>query len=326
VMVMFIFNCRLTIVAGAVCFSGGNKAKPAVFLKLKKPRDFRYEAGQTAFIKIPKISKLEWHPFSIASSPFDEHVEFLIDCGHGPHSWTNKLFNTCANARTPDKYGHTVALKPLSEHDKAANPKQRNLSVFLYGPCGSSFQAFDEHEGALLIGAGSGLPSSLSVLRHVFHLKSRNKESKLKRVHFIWTTREFETLMYCWGHLKQNIEHQCGYNQMGAKWSPENDEALESLDWLDLTINSTTMDRDSLKRLIEIERDSPVGRYLIKRLSGGRITNWASIFTTFESLVPSGDIKAFYCGPGAVASVLRAEAKKITSFKIEVSSENFHDN
>jgi len=235
------------------------------------------------------------------------------------------LFDTCANARNPDKYGHTIALKPLSEHDKKANSKQRNLKVYLYGPCGSSFQAFDEHDGAILIGGGSGLPSSLSVLRHVFHLKTRNKSSQLKRVHFVWSTREFESLMWCWGHLKDCIERQCGYNKMGGRWNAENDEALENLDWLDITISSTLMDRESLARLIEIERDSAVGRYLIKRLKGGRIANWAEIFTNFESLVQSDDIKAFFCGPSALAKVLRQEAKKITSFKIEVSSENFHD-
>lgn len=43
------------------------------------------------------------------------------------------------------------------------------MAVHLWGPSGSSFESFSRFKGIVLVGAGVGLPSSLSVLRHLFH-------------------------------------------------------------------------------------------------------------------------------------------------------------
>jgi len=48
-----------------------------VVLELEKP-NFEYLAGQYAFINCPEISRSEWHPFTISSSPEDELLSFHI--------------------------------------------------------------------------------------------------------------------------------------------------------------------------------------------------------------------------------------------------------
>ncbi|EEY67296.1 ferric reductase, putative [Phytophthora infestans T30-4] len=41
---------------------------------------FEYEAGQYAFLCIPSISSLEWHPFTISSSPNEAMTLHSIFC------------------------------------------------------------------------------------------------------------------------------------------------------------------------------------------------------------------------------------------------------
>ena len=39
---------------------------------------FQYHCGQYAFINVPRVSVLQWHPFSISSAPHDSDVTFHI--------------------------------------------------------------------------------------------------------------------------------------------------------------------------------------------------------------------------------------------------------
>jgi len=49
-----------------------------MFLNLVKPKDYDFKPGQYAFINIPEISRFQWHPFSIASSPNNDFMVFMI--------------------------------------------------------------------------------------------------------------------------------------------------------------------------------------------------------------------------------------------------------
>ena len=40
-----------------------------VHLIIKRPRNFRFNAGDYIFINIPGIAKYQWHPFTISSAP-----------------------------------------------------------------------------------------------------------------------------------------------------------------------------------------------------------------------------------------------------------------
>ena len=51
---------------------------------------FRYKAGQYVFLNISSISKLEWHPFTLASSPHDPALKLLIRALPG-HDWSTRL-------------------------------------------------------------------------------------------------------------------------------------------------------------------------------------------------------------------------------------------
>ena len=44
-------------------------ASKVVHLVIKRPRNFKFKAGDYIFINIPAITKYQWHPFTISSAP-----------------------------------------------------------------------------------------------------------------------------------------------------------------------------------------------------------------------------------------------------------------
>ena len=59
-------------------------------LKIAPPQEgkalFLYHAASYAFVNVPEISLLEWHPFTIASAPTDDDISFAIKvCSAGHH-------------------------------------------------------------------------------------------------------------------------------------------------------------------------------------------------------------------------------------------------
>ena len=62
-----------------------------IILKMKRPTLFVFEPGQYAFLRFDSIDR-SWHPFSIASQPSSNEVEFYIEVfGYG--SWTDRLWS-----------------------------------------------------------------------------------------------------------------------------------------------------------------------------------------------------------------------------------------
>ena len=66
-------------------------------LVLTRPEGFEYEAGDYAFLCVPAISRLEWHPFSLVNAPSERgHLAFRIR-RHG--SWTRAVAGLAVGAR-----------------------------------------------------------------------------------------------------------------------------------------------------------------------------------------------------------------------------------
>ncbi|KAE8991350.1 hypothetical protein PF005_g19135 [Phytophthora fragariae] len=79
-------------------------ALPGDIVQIKFPRvrkdtgeEFKYEAGQYAFLCVPAISSLQWHPFTISSSPHEPMVTFHIKA---LGDWTKKLQATVSAVET----------------------------------------------------------------------------------------------------------------------------------------------------------------------------------------------------------------------------------
>lgn len=119
-------------------------------LEIVKPRNFSFTAGEYVFIKIPALSKLEWHPFTISSAPelnevFTLHVRAL-------GNWTN-------------------ALKDLA----AKGPDGQELDVDVQGPYGAPSERVWDSEHAVLIAAGIGVTPFASILQSI-HARRSERE------------------------------------------------------------------------------------------------------------------------------------------------------
>jgi predicted ferric reductase len=126
------------------------------------------EAGMYCFINVPQISAFQWHPFSIASSPFDGIAQMNIKNMGGPGTFTGDLYNL-AKAGTQNG-DHPITLN-------------------VDGPYGPALE-LENHGGLLLLAGGIGITAMHSYFRHLMHLaKLGQLPSSLQHVHLVWTSR-----------------------------------------------------------------------------------------------------------------------------------------
>lgn len=83
-------------------------------LKIDRPPDFDFLAGDYVYLNIPQVAKMEWHPFTISSAPEDEGTSSVSLTITSPHEfrcliseefltlhirvaggWTSKLYEIC---------------------------------------------------------------------------------------------------------------------------------------------------------------------------------------------------------------------------------------
>jgi FAD-binding domain/Ferric reductase like transmembrane component len=139
-------NCR------AVKVLGVNMHEDVVGLKLEKPPgwDNTQRAGMYAFINVPAISKFEWHPFTLSSSPFQAHLGIHVKA---VGDWTKKLHDLM----TEKGFASNNALDShLDSFRNLSASEQMSTAVYIEGPIGASSQGFSDHESVVLIGAGIG--------------------------------------------------------------------------------------------------------------------------------------------------------------------------
>jgi respiratory burst oxidase len=195
-----------------------------VQLRLSKPRSWGgthvHKAGMMAMVKVPQLSSLEWHPFSLTSLPSDDYLEFHIKIAG---DWTTKLCErlvaadppaspslpVAANADKDTDQRNDVEAPPPSEYFPRSNsPGLRNelppavgssLAFLVDGPMSSATQSWADHAAVVLIGSGIGITPAISVLRQV---GASSILPATKRVYFFWVVRNAE----CLGWFAQDLE------------------------------------------------------------------------------------------------------------------------
>ncbi len=62
-------------------------------MKIERPCDFDFHAGDYIYVNIPEVAKFEWHPFTISSAPEDEdYITLHVRVAGG---WTGRLYSIC---------------------------------------------------------------------------------------------------------------------------------------------------------------------------------------------------------------------------------------
>jgi predicted ferric reductase len=135
-----------------------------VELQINKAHPF---PGQFAWVNVPAVSTWEWHPFSLASSPYDGTSKLCIK-NMGKGTFTDKLYQL------------------VHKGDASA------LTVQLDGAYGPMFDPAD-HGAFLLIGGGIGITQVHSTLRTLSQMAVRKElPASLKMVRLIWIGRSPE--------------------------------------------------------------------------------------------------------------------------------------
>ena len=116
-------------------------------LEIKKHPTFQYLAGQYCYINVPQISYWQWHPFSIASSPHENHITFYIKA---QGDWTNELYS-------------------ISSKVTATDPYPRNIPVYIRGPFGAPAQHVGQYEHVILISGGVGGTPFTSITKFAYN-------------------------------------------------------------------------------------------------------------------------------------------------------------
>jgi respiratory burst oxidase len=125
----------------------------------------RHAMGQYAWINIPEIDPIAWHPFTISSAPLDErsthHIKSMGTGANKDGQWTNALYNLVVNRKKYlDSQQQANNTKPID----VALPKKFTLRCRVEGPYGSVLEV-ERYSHILLVGGGIGITPLHSVIR-----------------------------------------------------------------------------------------------------------------------------------------------------------------
>lgn len=130
----------------------------------------RFEAGQFIFLNIPEIASLEFHPFTVSSSPLDGHSSCHIKAVESEAQFTNKL--------------HQLA---LAYEGRLGMP-----TVHVDGPYGLPLD-WSAHTSLLLVGGGIGVTPLHSILRTIVLLQEAGQlgdSCRLRSVRLVWAVKD----------------------------------------------------------------------------------------------------------------------------------------
>ena len=131
-------------------------------LEIERPPDFRHRAGEYAFLRIPALSKYEWHPFTMCSAPGRDTLTFHV---RSSGDWTKGL--------------RTLAVTPRAEFASG------DWHVNLDGPFGAPSQHIFESTHAVMVGAGIGVTPFASILEDLIS-RAHSGQSRLEKLYFFW--------------------------------------------------------------------------------------------------------------------------------------------
>ena len=134
-------------------------------LILKCPPNFTFTPGQYVDLKIPIISKYEWHPFTIASAPR------YIDKRDRDRN-TSNIINSTTECEDEDEelvfYMKAVGRWTNAVYDCFSKlESRRDVAVHIRGPHGAAAMNYFEYKHIILIGSGVGVTPLLAIWKYL---------------------------------------------------------------------------------------------------------------------------------------------------------------
>ncbi|CAN0910142.1 Ferric reduction oxidase 7, chloroplastic [Linum grandiflorum] len=159
-------------VVSAKCFPCGT-----VELTLSKPANLRYNALSFIFIQVRELSLLQWHPFSVSSSPLEgkNHISVLIKVLGG---WTDKLKDS-------------IMINTSTVND---DHQSRKITASVEGPYGHESPYHLMYEHLVLVAGGIGISPFMAILSDVFHRVNEGKPCLPREILVVWAVKKSDEI------------------------------------------------------------------------------------------------------------------------------------
>ena len=148
---------------------------------------FKFQPGQYCFLCIPSISRLQWHPYSISSTPDDKFVSFHIKSIESVNkktiSWSKKIYQRASNQATMNDGVLSFS---------------NALEVKIDGPYGVGYFPASKTKNLVFVCGGIGATPVVSIVQSLI-----NNCQVEKDIHFIWVVSTAKHLTWFSDFLEQ---------------------------------------------------------------------------------------------------------------------------
>ncbi|KAG6555839.1 hypothetical protein Mapa_002480 [Marchantia paleacea] len=152
----------------------------AIELKFAKPGNLEYNALSFMYVLVPSISKFEWHPFSVASSPLDETNQICI-------------YIKPLGSYTKDVHDALIDTKHHKEAGKLKCPFGFQLHLKDHTAT-SPTSISSEYNSLILVAGGIGVTPFLAILRDVLHRHKLHQENLPSSIQIVFCVRNQKDL------------------------------------------------------------------------------------------------------------------------------------
>ncbi|KAL6174937.1 hypothetical protein ACLB2K_051582 [Fragaria x ananassa] len=147
----------------------------AIELILPKDPGLKYTPTSVLFLKVPSISKYQWHSFSIiSSSSVDANSMSILIKSEG--SWTSSLLNLIQTEQKSD-----------ADHMKC-------IPVAAEGPYGPASMDFLRYDSLLLVAGGIGITPFLSILQELVAAQNSGRYKFLPKIQLIFAVKKVQDI------------------------------------------------------------------------------------------------------------------------------------
>ena len=240
-----------------------------VELQFKKP-SMKYKTGQYLFVVCPRLSRIQYHPFTITSAPEEDYISIHIRISG---NWTTRLAQL-VGVDTDLPFAVAASTMTLP-------------NIMIDGPYGSAAQDIMNYSVVILIGAGIGQTPFASILKSLWFQAKSNRKNVPRKVYFYGICRE--TTSFEWFHdILSVLEEEDPINMFNISCYLTGALKRHQID--DIMMNDIQGECDAITGL---KTPTHYGRPKFETILP-RIKDWH----------PNTKIGVFYCGPKGLADKL----------------------
>ncbi|KAM7214813.1 superoxide-generating NADPH oxidase heavy chain subunit A [Rhypophila decipiens] len=304
--VRFAYNFRAIKLTSVTHYSAGDVTK----LKFEGMRTT--SPGQIAWLQIPGVSALNWHPFTIASAPSKDRAGTMAIRSLG--GYTKKVMNLAVEA-TAAGADHTeqrctagsTSHLTMTNNEKNTPPTQTELpatavsiKIRLDGPYGVCRLPYFHLPIVVLVAGGIGITPAISIASHIVNIHveaAKGSSSKHhQHIHLLWTVKDARHVAWFEDELTSLASQSAGL-------------LLLTID-IDIYVTGGALQEEN-------ELDGGPGEIYKYQGPGtvykGRRPNITEWFRSIKESRPGLDAAVNLCGPRALTRAARNAAARTSS-------------